>query len=222
MKRQYDDIVRKFRAQAKQELGNEFTETEFQAWWASKPTFITFDLWLKEEEEMKRMGSRPCPVCELENSVTAKICHKCGSVMGEAKPKQPKKPEGKQPPTAAQPRPQATAPAPAPQPAPQPTPQPAPHQTAAPQQQAAAPQPAAAQPAATAAPAPAKPVTPGKKGCPSCGMEVNVAEKVCPICSYDFSQPQEGGDQARRIIRKPIKKIVRRPGEPGGDQQQQQ
>ncbi len=207
MKRQYDDIVRKFRNEAKKELGQEFTETEFQAWWASKPTFITFDQWLKEEEEMKRMGSKPCPVCEMENSVTAKICHKCGSVMGEAKP--PKKPEGKMPPAEKKPEPA--------KPAAQPQPQS--KQQAPPTRAAPAPQPAPPQPTQQAAPVPAQQPAPAKKGCPSCGMEVNAAEKICPICNYDFSQAQSG--EARRIIRKPIKKIVRRPGEPGGDQPQQ-
>jgi hypothetical protein len=208
MKRQYDDIVRKFRDQAKAELGQEFTETEFQAWWASKPTFITFDLWLKEEEEMKRMGARPCPVCETENSVTAKICHKCGSVMGDVEKTPPKKPEGKLPP--AEKKPESAKPAQT-----QPKQQiPAGQPPVAAPQQAAAPQPAAT-------PVPAQSETPGKKSCPSCGVEVNVAEKACPICNYDFSgQPPQGG--ATRIVRKPIKKVVRRPMGEGGDQQQQQ
>jgi ribosomal protein L40E len=147
MKRQFEDIVRKFREQAKQDLGKEFTETEFQAWWAKQPTFITFDLWLKEEEEMKRMGSRPCPICETENSVTAKICHKCGSVMGEPEAPAPKKPEGKLPPKQEQP-PVKQQPAPttaAPQK--QPPVQPAPAQQPPVQQQAAAPQPVAQAPA---------------------------------------------------------------------------
>ncbi len=205
MKRQFEDVVRKFREQAKTELGKEFTETEFQAWWAKQPTFITFDLWLKEEEEMKRMGSRPCPICQTENSVTAKICHKCGSVMGEPEKPAPKKPEGKLPPKQEQPPvKQQAAPAPAAAPQKQPV-QPAPAQQQAPVQQ----QPAAPQPVA---PAPAQA---GKKGCPSCGMEVNATDKVCPICSYEF--PDAAGGDARRIIRKPIKKIVRRPGEPGGE-----
>jgi hypothetical protein len=52
-------------------------------------------------------------------------------------------------------------------------------------------------------------------------MEVNAAERICPICNYDFSQAQTTGGEARRVIRKPIKKIVRRPGEPGGNQPQQ-
>ncbi|MFO7618831.1 MAG: CARDB domain-containing protein [Thermoplasmata archaeon] len=217
MKRQFEDVVRKFREKAKQELGPEFTETEFQAWWAKQPTFITFDQWLKEEEEMKRMGSRPCPVCEMENSVTAKICHKCGSVMGESEKAPPKKPEGKMPPAGKAPEAAKPAAAPAQQA------QAPPKQQAAPPAQtpaAAAPAGAAQQPAA--APAPAKPAQPGKKGCPSCGMEVGVNEKACPICSYTFPETPGGGDATRRIIRKPIKKIVRKPGEGGGDQQQSQ
>ncbi len=31
------------------------------------------------------MGSRPCPVCGTLNSVTATVCHKCGSLMKEDK-----------------------------------------------------------------------------------------------------------------------------------------
>jgi hypothetical protein len=65
-------------------------------------------------------------------------------------------------------------------------------------------------------------LTPRKKRCPSCGMEVNATERACPICNYDFSQaPAEGGDQVRRIVRKPIKKIVRRPGEIIGKEEQE-
>ncbi|MBU4033114.1 MAG: hypothetical protein KKD98_10015, partial [Candidatus Thermoplasmatota archaeon] len=223
MKRQFEDVVRKFRDEAKNDLGQEFTETEFQAWWAKQPTFITFDLWLKEDEEMKRMGSRPCPVCQMENSVTAKICHKCGSVMGEpdTPPKKPEgklppaKPEGKMPPVGAKPGEQpkqvppqqAAAPKPAQQ-QPQATPQQVPAQQVAPQ---------SAQPSPASQPSSAQP---GKKACPSCGMEVNIAEKNCPICNHEFQdKPPEGGDHTRRIIRKPIKKVVRRPMEGGGDQQ---
>ena len=30
------------------------------------------------------MGSKPCPTCGTLNSVTATVCHKCGSLMREA------------------------------------------------------------------------------------------------------------------------------------------
>ncbi len=36
------------------------------------------------------MGSKPCPVCGTLNSVTATVCHKCGSLMRET----PRPPSG--------------------------------------------------------------------------------------------------------------------------------
>src|SRR5207247_194658 len=51
-----------------------------------QPTFVTFEDWLREEEEMRKMGSRPCPVCGTLNSVTATVCHKCGSLMRDQRP----------------------------------------------------------------------------------------------------------------------------------------
>src|SRR5207247_7091035 len=32
---------------------------------------------------MRKMGSKPCPTCGTLNSVTANVCHKCGSLMRE-------------------------------------------------------------------------------------------------------------------------------------------
>jgi hypothetical protein len=52
---------------------------------------------------------------------------------------------------------------------------------------------------------------------------VSASEKSCPICSHDFAAAaQDGGGQAKRVIRRPIQKVVRRPGEGGeqGDQKQ--
>jgi ribosomal protein L40E len=208
MKRQYDQIVNKFRAEAKKELGDKITETEFQAWWATQATFITFDQWLKEEEEMKRMGSKPCPACGTDNSVTAKICHKCGTLMEEPELPKKKPPIRKEPAPATEPK---AAPAAAPPAAAPPAAAPA----------AAAPA-AAAPVAAAPAAAPAQ-----KKKCPSCGMEVGVAEKMCPICNYDFEgkPPEEKPPAAppaapaeqpaaapvRRVVKKPVKKVVRKP-----------
>lgn len=211
MKRQYDGVVGKFRQEAKKELGEKITETQFQAWWAKQPTFITFDQWLKEEEEMKRMGSKPCQFCGTENSVTAKICHKCGTLMAAEEEEPPKKPPVKKEPAK-----------------PEPVKEEAPKETAAPPAAApAAAPPAAAAPVAAAPVAkPAeKPAAPAeKKKCPSCGMEVGVTEKSCPICNYNFEgkppeekPPEQPGGAApvRRVVRKPVKKVVRRPGEPG-------
>ena len=83
MRLQYDEVVGKFKEEASRQLGRALSETEFQEWWRKQPTFLTFEDWLKEEEEMRKMGSKPCPTCGTLNSVTATVCHKCGSLMRE-------------------------------------------------------------------------------------------------------------------------------------------
>src|SRR2546428_10778099 len=35
---------------------------------------------------MRKMGSKPCPTCGTLNSVTATVCHKCGSLMRDQRP----------------------------------------------------------------------------------------------------------------------------------------
>ena len=81
MRMQYDDVAAKFRQEASRQLGRSLSEGEFQDWWRRQPTFVTFEDWLREEEEMRKMGSKPCPACGTLNSVTATVCHKCGTYM---------------------------------------------------------------------------------------------------------------------------------------------
>jgi ribosomal protein L40E len=81
MRLQYDEVVQKFKEDASRQLGRALSDKEFQEWWRKQPTFLTFEDWLREEEEMRKMGSKPCPVCGTLNSVTATVCHKCGSLM---------------------------------------------------------------------------------------------------------------------------------------------
>ncbi|MFQ6127844.1 MAG: CARDB domain-containing protein [Thermoplasmata archaeon] len=99
MRMQYEEVVAKFRAEADKALGRTLTEEEFQEWWKTQPTFMTFEDWLREEEEMRKMGSRPCPSCGTLNSVTAKVCHKCGTLFEEVEeaPPREKPPEEKPP-----------------------------------------------------------------------------------------------------------------------------
>ena len=84
MRLQYDEVVAKFKDEAQRQLGRALSDREFQEWWRKQPTFVTFEDWLREEEEMRKMGSKPCPVCGTLNSVTATVCHKCGSLMKES------------------------------------------------------------------------------------------------------------------------------------------
>jgi subtilase family serine protease/RNA polymerase subunit RPABC4/transcription elongation factor Spt4 len=118
MRMQYDEVVAKFRAEADKALGRTLSEKEFQDWWMTQPTFVTFEEWLREEEEMRKMGSRPCPSCGTLNSVTAKVCHKCGTLFEEIEEAPAAKPPQKKPPAKPAAAPPAKAPA-APQPAPE-------------------------------------------------------------------------------------------------------
>ncbi|HKZ89733.1 MAG TPA: MG2 domain-containing protein [Thermoplasmata archaeon] len=87
MRMQYDEVVLKFKREASSQLGRALSDAEFQDWWRRQPSFVTFEDWLREEEEMRKMGSKACPVCNTLNSVTATVCHKCGTYLkGERKP----------------------------------------------------------------------------------------------------------------------------------------
>src|SRR5256884_7486155 len=83
MRLQYDEVVQKFKEEASRQLGRALSDREFQEWWRKQPTFVTFEDWLREEEEMRKMGSKPCPTCGTLNSVTATVCHNGGSLMRE-------------------------------------------------------------------------------------------------------------------------------------------
>jgi len=39
-----------------------------------------------------------------------------------------------------------------------------------------------------------------KKECPSCAMEVNGNAKVCPICSYEFTEGHSSGNRWLAIL----------------------
>jgi subtilase family serine protease/RNA polymerase subunit RPABC4/transcription elongation factor Spt4 len=90
MRMQYDEVKGKLKKAAQQELGKSLTNAEFEDWWKTQPTFVTFEQWLKQEEDMRKMGSKPCPSCGTLNSVTTTVCHKCGALMAEdEKPRRP-------------------------------------------------------------------------------------------------------------------------------------
>ncbi len=82
MRKQYDDMVSKYRELAKPELGKKFTDRAFEEWWRRQPAYISFEDWLAKEEEKKKEGPIPCPVCGTLNPKEATVCHKCGTVFG--------------------------------------------------------------------------------------------------------------------------------------------
>ena len=87
MRAQYDEMLEKIKGEARKSLGPKMTDVQFQTWWAAQPTHITFDEWLREEEEMRKMGSKPCQQCGTPNSVTGRVCHKCGTGLKVEAPK---------------------------------------------------------------------------------------------------------------------------------------
>ncbi|MFQ5837930.1 MAG: CARDB domain-containing protein [Thermoplasmata archaeon] len=112
MRKQYEKVVDKYRAEAARALGHKPSEKEFQEWWRRQPTYVTFQNWLKEEEEMRKMGSKPCQRCGTLNSITATICHKCGTLMSSEAPPGRRPPVGPRgtPPTGPVSKPPATPP----------------------------------------------------------------------------------------------------------------
>jgi RNA polymerase subunit RPABC4/transcription elongation factor Spt4 len=39
-----------------------------------------------------------------------------------------------------------------------------------------------------------------KKECPSCAMEIDADAKVCPICSYEFTEGHSGSSRLLAIL----------------------
>jgi len=85
MRMQYDEVVRRFRDEASRQLGHAISDRDFVEWWRKQPTFVTFEDWVREDEEMRKMGSKPCPACGTLNSVTGTVCHRCGAFLKEDK-----------------------------------------------------------------------------------------------------------------------------------------
>ncbi len=85
MRKEYDDMVSKYRELAKPELGKKYSEKAFDLWWKAQPGYIAFEDWLAKEEEKKKEGPVPCPVCGTLNPKEATVCHKCGTVFAAAK-----------------------------------------------------------------------------------------------------------------------------------------
>jgi|GEM_PF-3197822 len=85
MRKEYDEMVSKYRELAKAELGKKFSDKKFEEWWVTQPTYISFDDWLAKEEEKRKEGPIACPVCGTLNPKEATVCSKCGTVFGAAK-----------------------------------------------------------------------------------------------------------------------------------------
>lgn len=110
MKKEYDEMVSKYREIAKSELGKKFSDKRFEEWWKQQPSYISFEDWLAKQEARRKAGPIPCPVCGSLNPKEATVCNKCGTVFGAARTLAP---GGRGPPPAAPPAAQPRAAAPA-------------------------------------------------------------------------------------------------------------
>ncbi len=101
LRKQYVEYADKFKAQAKIDLGNKYSEKAFLTWWKKQSTYITFEDWLSKQQDVKKAKIITCPVCGEPNPQSAKECVKCGSQLsqGESGDKdQPPRPPAAPPP----------------------------------------------------------------------------------------------------------------------------
>lgn len=93
MREQYDSMLDDERSRAKEEIGKKYSEAKFIAWWKKQPNYVSFESWLSEEEEKRKSGAFPCPVCSTLNPRGSSICHKCGTLFETkvAEKEEPKK-----------------------------------------------------------------------------------------------------------------------------------
>jgi len=81
MREQYESMLADQKELAKEDIGRKYSEAKFIAWWKKQPNYISFENWLTEEEERRKSGAFPCPVCGTLNPRGATICHKCGTIF---------------------------------------------------------------------------------------------------------------------------------------------
>ncbi len=93
MKTKYERYLEKYKTEAKKYIGEEFTTEEFFKWWKTHPEFISFQEWLKRQEERIEGETVICPVCGAVNPKGAKICRVCGSPLPQEKEEKEEKKE---------------------------------------------------------------------------------------------------------------------------------
>ena len=96
MRDQYEeDVLSKYRDLAKAELGKDYNDDTFKAWWETNPAYISFENWLAKEEERRKQASQvTCPVCGTLNAKDATVCHSCGSQLTPVQVETTTTPEG--------------------------------------------------------------------------------------------------------------------------------
>jgi ribosomal protein L40E len=101
MREHYEAYVDTFRDEARKTLGKKYSDGKFPDWWKKQPSYVSFENWLSQEEEKRKVGGSPCPSCGTLNPRGSTICHKCGSTLempkADALPGEESKAEGQQP-----------------------------------------------------------------------------------------------------------------------------
>ncbi len=81
LKERYEQYLTKYKEEAKKYIGEEYTVEEFFNWWKTHPEYISFQDWIKRQEEEIVGETVQCPVCGSLNPKGAKICRVCGSPL---------------------------------------------------------------------------------------------------------------------------------------------
>ncbi len=100
LKERYEQYLSKYKEEAKKYIGEEYTTEEFFNWWKTHPEYISFQDWVKRQEEEIAGETVTCPVCGAINPKGAKICRVCGSPLPteeEEEKEKMKMPEEKRP-----------------------------------------------------------------------------------------------------------------------------
>ena len=59
-------------------MGKKYSDGKFPEWWKKQPSYVSFESWLSQEEEKRKVGGSPCPTCGTLNPRGSTVCHKCG------------------------------------------------------------------------------------------------------------------------------------------------
>lgn len=153
----YADVVERFRAEAKKELGDNYSEGAFWDWWKRQSTYLSFSQWRLQQAQGSRagMGAPPeeTPAPTRRPPTPPRGGGASGGARGGAAPRASTSTSAARPVT-------RTAPAATPPAAPAAEPAPTP----------------AAGPSTTGAP------TAAMKACSNCGKEIPPDYLVCPFC----------------------------------------
>lgn len=91
MKERYEQYLSKYKEEARKYIGDNYTQEEFYKWWKTHPEFISFQEWMKRQEEEIEGETVKCDVCGALNPRGAKICRVCGSPLPGAEEKKVEK-----------------------------------------------------------------------------------------------------------------------------------